>query len=186
MKTKATIFFVILLALGGGYYFFGTSPDHKEFHEHADIKIYLEGNLVDLSQKKYQSNEDQRLDPSVHLHDNNGDIVHAHEKGITLNRFFTSLDMQFTDVCFVLDTNEQYCSDENNTLQLYVNGKEQRKMERYIFDDLDQILIFYGNKVGQLVESVTDRACIYSAQCPERGEAPEEGCVTGGGCTLYY
>ncbi len=50
----------------------------EKIHEHADIKIFLEGEQFDLSDEKYMSTADKQLHPDVHLHDGNGEMIHIH------------------------------------------------------------------------------------------------------------
>ena len=49
--------------------------------------------------------------------------------------------------------------------------------------DLDRILVAYGNENEKTLQteitSVSDKACIYSLKCPERGTPPAEDCVGG-------
>ena len=66
-------------------------------------------------------------------------------------------------------------------LEVYVNGtKLSEKPEDYVIQDLDQILISYHAYTGDIsnqLAAVTDKACIQSGKCPERGEpAPEDSC----------
>ena len=54
-------------------------------------------------------------------------------------------------------------------------------------EDLEKILVSFGNQTGteikEQVNSIADKACIYSEKCPEKGKPPDEsGCVGGGVC----
>ena len=154
-----------------------TNPDNQDFHIHADFKVYLNGIPYNFSKEKYMSEEDE----SIHLHDMDGDIIHMHKEGTTLEEFFSSLGMQFTKDCFVLDNKTKYCNSKKNTLKMYVNGKKNTQFQNYVFNDLDRILISYGNETNltNQMDSVTDKACIQSGSCPERGTASEESCASG-------
>lgn len=154
----------------------------EKVHEHADLKVYVNGKQLDLTQAKYQSTEKKELDPDTHLHDGNGDVVHKHRKGVTLGYFFKTLKIDFTKDCLVLDTGERYCNNDTNELKFRVNGKPNDSLGNYEFSDLDRILISYGPKtenIGTQLSSVTDMACMYSEKCPERGKPPTENCVGG-------
>ena len=154
----------------------------EKVHEHADLKMYLNGKQLDLTQTKYQSAEDKEIDPDTHLHDGNGDIVHKHRKGITLGYFLKTLKIDFSKDCLVLDTGERYCNSDDNMLKFSINGKSNDQFGSYEFSDLDRILISYGPKqeeISKQIQSVTDIACMYSEKCPERGTPPTEKCVGG-------
>lgn len=159
-----------------------TSTGGQKVHEHADLKIYLNGKALDLSAAKYQSTDDKPLDPDLHLHDNNGTVVHKHKTGKTMTDFFKSLKMDLTDTCLTLDTGTKYCTSTTNSLKFMVNGVAKTNFPAYEFADLDRILISYGptnQNLDSQLSSVTDLACVYSETCPERGKPPTEGCVGG-------
>lgn len=156
-----------------------TSED--KYHIHADFKVYVNGKAMDFTQSKYQSTEEKELNEYIHLHDGNGDIIHVHKKGIRLGEFFDSLGIKFSSECLVLDTGESYCGSEDQLLKFYVNGKENNLYDKYEPQDLDRILIVYGKQElhSNGKDYVTDKACIYSLKCPERGKPPTENCVGG-------
>jgi len=153
-------------------------------HEHADFAVFVHGMRYNFSQEKFMSDEGA-LSPFVHLHDMDGDVLHKHASGVTLGYFFESVGMSLNATCLALDA-KTYCADGSNTLRMYVNGLENTLNERYKFKDLDQILITYGQEeiiIQEQVSSVTDKACIYSGKCPERGSPPDEiACIAGVGC----
>jgi hypothetical protein len=159
------------------------SPLVGDVHEHADFKVYLNGEAYDFSQEKYMSTEEAPLSPFTHVHDGDGEVIHKHMSGITLGTFFESLGMNWTSDCFILDTGTSYCEDATHSLRFFVNGEENEQFENYEFHDLDRILITYGTadeaELQRELASVTDRACIYSETCPERGAPPDESSCTG-------
>lgn len=157
-------------------------PLGEKVHEHADFKVYLSGKAIDFTQSKYQSSDDNPLDPEAHLHDGNGDVTHKHRKGVTLNYFFKSIKMRLDKNCFMTDDGKKYCNDDRNELKFIVNGKANNEFGSYEFSDLDKIVISYGPKgedISKQIESLTDDACMYSEKCPERGKPPTENCVGG-------
>lgn len=171
-------------------------------HKHADIAVYIREQQLDLSQDKYQSHghdggTDDHADnengiseseeaggdkhPYLHLHDTNGDVIHAHANGYTLADFFQSIGITLTNECLKLDTGEEYCANELETLTGMVNGERVADIAGYEFNDEDRILISFGNEraLDEEMASVTHDACIYSETCPERGAPPDETCVGG-------
>ncbi|MFB6226097.1 MAG: DsbA family protein [Candidatus Paceibacteria bacterium] len=155
----------------------------KQVHKHADIAVYINNRKIDLSKPKYQSDGEQHQHKYSHHHDQVGHIIHQHKDGIPLSEHFKSLGMKLTNKCFQLDNGAEYCSNENKSLKAFVNGERITNPADYVFEDLDRILISYGPLTGpnieQQLDSVTDEACIYSKECPERGDPPEESCVGG-------
>jgi hypothetical protein len=76
------------------------------------------------------------------------------------------------------------------SLKMYVkhSGKSWQKTNdfgAYSLTDLDQILISYGNEsedqINWQMSQVTDRACIQSEKCPERGSPHDESTCAGTG-----
>ncbi|MBI5224315.1 hypothetical protein HY989_00430 [Candidatus Micrarchaeota archaeon] len=158
-----------------------------EIHYHADFKVFIEGFEINFSNPKYMSADNSSLSKFTHLHDMNGEILHVHAKGVTLGMFFKSLRMEFTSECLLLDGGKKYCPDGEKNLKLYVNGVYNPLMHEYMPQDLDRILITYGNEpessLKSQMESVKNNACIYSEKCPQRGSPPlEAGCVGGNDC----
>ena len=130
---------------------------------------------------------ERSLSSFAHLHDMNGNIIHKHARGVTLGFFFRTLGMKFNSTCLEMDDGSAYCSNKNAQMKVYVNGRQNSLYDRYEFEDLDRILVVYGDETPEeirtLGESITSDACIYSLKCPERGTPPDEAtCV--GSCVL--
>ena len=72
--------------------------------------------------------------------------------------------MNFDKNCITLENNEKFCNDENKKLKFFVNGKENNEFENYVFDDLDKILITYGegNDLDQQLNSLGDFAKLHN------------------------
>ena len=157
-------------------------------HEHADFAVYLNGEKLDFAQDKYMSDSEKALSNFMHLHDMDGEIIHKHISDADVGFFFFTLDMKFNSTCFVTDDGTAYCEDGSNELKMFVNGVEEPLKNEYVFKDIDQILITYGSGetiIKDQIQSVTDRACIQSGLCPERGDpAAEYSCLSEEGCIV--
>ncbi len=188
MKTGQMIIgaVVIVAILAAAYYLFGSQPAApKPYHTHADFKVYLNGTAVNFSQAKYMSTDNYSLDPKVHMHDMDGDLIHHHAKNVTMAYFFRTLNMTYNSTCFVPGNSSAYCDDQNDSLRMFVrhsggNWTEVQDGPDYVFIDLDQLLITYGPAgadVSAEEATVTDKACIESQKCPERGNATDLTCA---------
>ncbi len=131
-------------------------------HKHADVKIYVSGDAIDISQQKYQLKSDL-----VHFENFDGDVVHVHTTGMNLGYMLKTLGMKIDENCLKLDTGKEYCSSEKGNLKVYVKGHdlEWEKINSsasYIIHDLDRILITYGSEseqgIKKQMESVTKKA----------------------------
>ena len=134
-------------------------------HIHIDYKVYILGKPINFDLPRYQVMEDL-----THVENNDGGVIHVHATGMTLGYFFRSLGFGLTDECFVLDTGNQYCSDGNAELKVFVQSIGTSWVQiyspaDYIIQDLDKILITFGTEdeegIRQQLESVTDKARTY-------------------------
>ncbi|MCH8520145.1 MAG: hypothetical protein LAT82_05310 [Nanoarchaeota archaeon] len=168
------------------------SHNDDEFHIHADFLVVLNGTIMNFSREEFMSKLHDEQHSYVHLHDMKGNVIHFHKENISLEEFFTSINMVFNQSCFVTHENISYCENttNDNILQMYVNGSLNENMEQYVANDMDQILIIYGNytdiEIQEFINLVSDEACIYSMICEDR--IPEGGlessCATGSTCLV--
>lgn len=152
-----------------------------EFHIHADFLVILNDTILNFSKEKFMSELHNEQHTHVHLHDMNGKVIHFHEKNITLEIFFKSLNIHLNESCFIKYNNISYCQDNTNSLQMFVNGEENKKMQNYVAEDLDRILILFGNysndEIDTFMSMVSNDSCIYSMICEDR--IPEGGIKIG-------
>lgn len=159
----------------------GYAETADEVHVHSDWLLHIDGTTYDLTDDRYQSSSMQVLHEHIHLHDNNDEVIHRHDHGVTLEAFMRSLGFTLTDVCITNDLNETFCSDGGNELMVFVNDERIGDFAEYVNQEEDRILIYYGdpeNTLGirDLLQAITDQSCIYSGTCPERGTPPPESC----------
>ena len=193
MATRENLLYLLataaLLLCGGAYLIVqnaGRSFDAQipatpsEVHVHADLILAIDGQRVDLSKDVYQSTTENILHPDIHLHDNEGDVMHRHAQEVTLGEFLDSIGIWHEDGCLALKETEAPCSDTSNVFKLYVNGSLATDSLEYVIEDEDRLLVYHGpddqSIIAPLLEAVSDRACIYSGTCPERGSPPQESC----------
>ena len=87
--------------------------------------------------------------------------------------------------CVTLDMGEKYCHDETKTWKVWVNGRATNEGLNYVPSDLDRVLVSYGNETSDQLQlqmdGVSDKACIQSEKCPERGKPSDESDCAGSG-----
>lgn len=142
-------------------------------HIHADWKVYINGKMLDFSDKSHMERMRNNQPVSSFMHvdsgapapEKTGDILHMHATGIPLWVFFKSVGMDFSKDCITLENKDKLCNDANKELKLIVNGKENGEFENYVFNDLDKILIIYGieneGEIRNQLASITDFAKIH-------------------------
>jgi len=157
----------------------GMNPDAKtgklgSQHIHADWRIYLDGKQFDFTQLGDRHERQMHGDKSIkdtsafmHIHpaqnpEKAGDVIHMHATGITFSLFFESLGMQLTNDCLIISDSEKYCNSVNKKIKMFVNGKENNEFGNYVFNDLDKILLTYGEgSIQDQLKSITDFAKVH-------------------------
>lgn len=138
-------------------------------HTHADLKIYLNGNLLNLTERKYMDqSREVHFHPTVKVYPNDipgipfGDMVHIHKENVTVGDFLNTLD---------LDNATLNVLQDNKYLKVYVNSKVHPAGLDYIMHDKDRILVTNtasGNsdEIAKQAESVTSYAVIGKEKNP--------------------
>lgn len=172
-KLVAILVVFILCALG---YLGYQKIFNKKYHVHADFAVMVNGNKIDFSDPKYMTSTDVcSLDYQTrhtHLHNENGSVLHIHKRGQTVGDFFNTVGFVLTDTSIQTDTGIFYENNDNGSWRFFVNGKEKLSIKNYIINDLDQILISYGDnskqaRLSEELANVGTEACIYSEKCPK-------------------
>jgi len=146
-------------------------------HIHADWKIYFNGDefdwlpYADLHERQMMGDKSiLGTSAFIHIHpaqppEKAGDVLHMHATGIPLWIFFKSVGMDFDRNCLTFSNQEKFCNDSNKKLKFFVNGKESNEFENYVFNDLDKILISYGDESEEEIKnqlaSITDFAKLH-------------------------
>lgn len=142
------------------------TPVTDAYHVHVDFKVFINGEEVNFNRPEF---DEVHRNAHLHLGNPHGDkVIHFEGRETTIGFFFGTLGMSFDSECFVLDTGESFCGDG---LRMFVNGDENLELGDYSPNDMDRILITYGSSEREIeiqTESVTEFACIFSGQCPDR------------------
>jgi len=194
--TKVLLLVALLATVGGILYVISTHlPGHdhtdphpvgfadndEEVHVHSDWVLHIAGTTYDLTDDKYQSGNSQVRHEHIHLHDNNDDVIHRHDHGVTLQDFISSLGFTLASTCITTDEGEEFCNTDTSELMVFVNDERLTDFVDYINQEEDRILVYFGetsasDTITELLASISDKACIYSGTCPERGTPPPESC----------
>ena len=142
-------------------------------HIHTDWKIYINGKPLGFSDKSHMERmrSNQPVSSFIHVDsgapapEKTGDILHMHATGIPLWVFFKSIGTDLNKDCITLENKEKFCNEGNKKLKFYVNGNQNNEFENYVFNDLDKILIWYGDESEEELKnqlaSITDFAKIH-------------------------
>ncbi|MBI3036038.1 hypothetical protein HYY71_06995 [Candidatus Woesearchaeota archaeon] len=134
-------------------------------HLHADVKVYINGQSIDFSQRKYQL-----ASSFLHFEEGIGDVIHTHATGLTIGHLLRSLGMDFNNNCIVFEKKD-YCNENGKRLKFYVNGQPNNEFDNKVIRNLDKYLISYGSETDsetqKQLSSVTNLAPRYSSQGKE-------------------
>lgn len=167
---------VVALAGFGAYWYVSTNPGSGSgseslsapigplgsIHSHADFALFLDGEEVTpLGTSYFVRNAFVHVESGAGA----GTVIHMHATNVPLGFFFRSLGMNFNSECFRLDNGMEYCNEGGRTLKMFVKHEggeweENRQFHTYVFQDLDKILITYGDETSEEIavqqNSVTD------------------------------
>ena len=152
-------------------------------HIHSDLKIYINGNQFDFSPVADRHEKQMHGDMSIkdtsafiHIHpatapEKAGDVLHMHSTGINLGHFFESIGLKLTKECINSLDGKSYCNGAKNKLKMFSNERQVNSFEDQVFNDLDKILITYGDEdeqeIKKQIESITDFAKLHSEKSAE-------------------
>lgn len=185
---KELVAFIIGVLIGG-FFVNGLIHDSHDYysldgeegyHIHTDFLIQTRETVHDLGTAELMSTAEHQLSHDVHLHDDNGDVLHMHAENVSFVDFLQSIHIDLNQDCLIIN-DEDYCQTGDETLTLFVNEEIwQQDFANYIPQDLDRVLVYYGNladsPIQNYLDAIPDESCIYSGSCPDRGVAPPESC----------
>ena len=134
---------------------FVTFQQPQDTHFHANFEIYINGNKIDLSKDKYMEpvfscsvNEQKDKQPSerVHMHLNNGGLIHIHDQHVTWGDFFSNIGYSVSQSNIVDDSNNIYKADGDNKLVYILNGVKSDSIATLYINSEDKLLIYYGKQ----------------------------------------
>lgn len=146
------------------------APDSKtgvlgSQHIHADFKVYVNEKPLNFADTQYYMKSSFIHLDNQQNKDDAGGVLHMHATGVPLWVFFKSIGIDFNKDCITLENNEKFCNKDNKKLKFYVNGKANNEFENYVFNDLDKILISYGDESEEEIKSqlasITDFAKLH-------------------------
>ena len=114
-------------------------------HIHADFKIFINGNPINFADGRYYMKSSiMHLDSNQNKDDASG-VIHMHATGVPFWYFLRSVGINLEKECITLENQQKLCNNGDKKLRFFINGKKHLEIENYVFNDLDKILIIYGN-----------------------------------------
>ena len=116
-------------------------------HIHASLLTKIFGDKFDYATPNYQVKTSW-----IHFENQDGDTIHRHSTGVDLEFLFDSMNIALDDKCFVFPDGRQFCTNNDYTLQFYINQQKVDDIRNYIIQEEDRILITYGNEDQEAID----------------------------------
>ncbi|WP_182127845.1 protein-disulfide isomerase [Nitrosopumilus sp. b3] len=121
-------------------------------HSHQGIMAMINGEIMDFSTTDFQVRD--RL---MHFEGQEGYTIHRHATGVPVGYFLETLGFRFDDNCISFEGDE-FCSDENNSWQFFVNREPINNIQDYVGNENNRILVTYGNPSSAELSAQLDMA----------------------------
>jgi hypothetical protein len=138
-----------ILAWGLLRFALGPCPDPP--HYHANWAVVVDGKQLDFSGDRYMeavatcaATDVVRPAERVHMHNNEGDVVHVHHTGVAWGHFFDNLGMDVGPDYLIMDRERRFFEGEGGTLKFVLNGFVVGEISALPIGSGDRLLISYG------------------------------------------
>ena len=115
-------------------------------HEHASLLVRIFGDKFDFSATTYQIKSSW-----IHFEESDGNTIHRHSSGVTLDYLFETLGIGIDENCYIFSDGRQFCTNEDYSLKYFINGDRVNSINDYVVQDDDRILISYGGETNEQV-----------------------------------
>lgn len=136
VNKKLLFLIVFIILLGVSVFSWKSSQKKEHVHNHAGFKVFVDGQLQDLSDIKYMNltpcgdvhdGDDQA--EKAHLHDQVGTVVHMHRDGAKWKDLFQNIE---------------YPIDASRFMRAFVNGTEVQDILDRDIKAYDSLMLFIG------------------------------------------
>ena len=121
-------------------------------HEHASVLVRIFGDKFDFAATTYQIKSSW-----IHFEESDGNTVHRHSSGVTLDYLFGTLGIGIDEDCYIFADGRQFCTNEDYSLKYFINGDSVNSINDHVIQDDDRILISYGGETeGQINQQLDE------------------------------
>jgi len=120
-------------------------------HEHASLLVRIFGDKFDFSATTYQIKNSW-----IHFEESDGNTIHRHSSGVTLDYLFETLSIAIDEDCYIFTDGRQFCTNEDYSLKYFINGDSVNNINDYVIQDDDRILISYGSETLEQIDKQLD------------------------------
>ncbi len=117
-------------------------------HAHAGILVKIFGDTFGFDGPSFQIKS-----PWIHFEGRDGSTIHKHATGVTLEYLFNSLSIGLDDQCYVFPDGKSFCTQEDYTLNFFINDEQVEDIRDYEITEGDRILISYGGETPEEIKA---------------------------------
>ncbi len=141
-------------AFGLGTARFLLVPPPEATHFHANWAIYVDGERIDLSDRRYMEevsscySVDGEVTPQarIHMHEGNHDVVHIHHLGTTWMHPTSTLGIGLGEGYLMLTDGTWIFDGEEGRFTYILNGRALTSVHNELVASEDRLLISYGSE----------------------------------------
>jgi len=117
-------------------------------HTHTAILVKIFGDTFEFSGPAFQIKS-----PWIHFEGRDGTTIHKHATGVTLGYLFDSLSIGLDDQCYVFPDGKSFCTNEDFTLKLFINGDQVSDIRDHDSIEGDRVLIVFGAETPEEIDA---------------------------------
>ena len=110
-------------------------------HAHTSILVRIFGDKFEFSSPAFQIKSSW-----IHFEGQDGDTIHRHSTGVTLDYLFETLGITVNFDCFIFPDGRPFCNSDDYSIKFFINHEQVSDIAGYVIDEDDKILISYGNE----------------------------------------
>lgn len=172
-----------ILALTVTRFLFMPMPEVTHFH--ANFAMFVDGQRIDLTDDKYMEDvqgckaDYVKITPEerTHMHENNHDVVHIHDDGVTWGHFMSNIGFAFGENYLIDDENMMYRNEPGKTMKFILNGTQVANPFNKLIGSEDRLLISFGSE--SLEEVMNAQFSVVASDAHEHNEHPDPGSCSG-------
>ena len=117
-------------------------------HSHAAILVKIFGDTFEFSSPAFQIKSSW-----IHFEGRDGSTIHKHATGVDLGYLFDTLSVGLDDQCYVFPDGKSFCTNEDYTLNFFINREQVQDLRDYEIMEDDKILILFGAETPEEIEA---------------------------------
>jgi len=117
-------------------------------HTHTAILVKIFGDTFDFDGPAFQIKS-----PWIHFEGRDGTTIHKHATGVTLGYLFDTISIGLDDQCYVFPDGKSFCTQDDYTLNFFINGEQVSDIRDHNGMEGDKVLIVYGAETPEEIDA---------------------------------